>query len=442
VNYTPAIDRHELSPLRHKSRRHPAVGLVGTLISMAIGAAGCQVTTKAPTIGPVPANSFVQQWAAPVPSLKNDPVASLYLRGDTLYAYSKNNQVYGFSASGGGLSFADQVVGPTATLRAPSLLPEGKVVFPAADTLEEYDKAGRKLCSLPLDKPTHSPGVAVGYMFYVGLDSPTGGRLAALDLTPRVPTAAQVKMSEKLGVPLDKELNRAETKWEVLTIAGIQSTPVYYQGIIYVGDVSGKVWAINEQGSGIWSLPDGSHNFKADGPIHADLRIDEAGLYVASEDGNLYCVDRGNGRIRWTYYGGTPLDVAPVLSTTAIYQYVPGTGLVAIDKRSSINAKTKWVNDKATTCLSEDSHYVYALGNDGRLMALDKTDGHTVFRGVRKDIPVFATAEAPSKTPTIYAATSDGTVISVGPMLMPGTMGELVYDTIPSPFQVCLLDLN
>jgi outer membrane protein assembly factor BamB len=417
-------------------------GLVTALTTTVIAgllliAGGCQVATKPPGIVAVPAGAFVQKWSAPIPELKGDPCVNLYLRGSTLYAYARSNQVYGFSAAGGKLIFSDQVVGPTSPLRAPTLLPDNKVIFPAADTLEEYDRNGRRLRSLPLHEPTHSSGVAVGYTFYVGLDSPTGGRLAALDLTPRVPTEVQVTQAKRLNVSLEAEINRISTKWEVLTIAGIQSTPAFFQGVVYAGTLDGKVWAINEQGSGIWSLPDGSHVFRAAGPIHADLKIDDFGLYVASEDGSLYCVDRGTGRVKWTYFAGTPLDVAPVVTPSVVYQYVPGTGVVAIDKRPLGFAKAKWINAQAVSVLSEDSHYLYALENDGYLMALDKTDGHRVFRGATNDLSVFATDEG-NKVPTIYAATKDGTIIATDPVLRPGTMGVLVMDTIPAPFQICL----
>jgi glucose dehydrogenase len=178
--------------------------------------------------------------------------------------------------------------------------------------------------------------------------------------------------------------------------------------------------------------------FQSDGAIHADLKIDETGLYVASEDGNLYCVDRGSGRIKWTFFGGIPLDVPPLVTPTTVYQFVPGTGLVAIDKHVLGVARSKWTSDGAVSALSEDSHYVYALGSDGHLLALDKTDGHVVFRGVRHDLTVFATPDGPAKTPDIFAATADGTILCIGPVLRPGTMGELVLNTIPTPFHAGL----
>jgi hypothetical protein len=407
--------------------------LVGALAALA----GCQTLTKPPTIVEAPAGSFVQKWIAVIPELKDDPVSHLYLRGNTLYAYARSNQVYGFSAVGGHMMFSDKIVDSSSPLRAPTLLPDNKIVFPAADTLELYDLSGRRVQSLPLSKPTRSAGVAVGYTFYVGLDSPTGGRLAALDLTPRIPTAQQEANAKKLDVSLEPEIDRVSSKWEVLTVGGIQAAPVYYQGVVYAGDLNGSVWAINEQGSGIWSLPNGDHVFKTSGAIHADLVADDFGLYVASEDGSLYCVDRGSGRLKWTFYGGTMLDTPPVLTPTTVYQFVPGTGVAAIEKHALGVAKAKWVNADAVSCLADDTQNIYGQDKDGYLIAMDKTDGHTVFRGVRKDITVVADYNG-NKDGTIYAAVTDGTVLAASPVLRPGVMGFLVLNTIPTPFQVCL----
>jgi outer membrane protein assembly factor BamB len=415
-------------PSRMKSLM--AIAIIGAVLL----AGGCKTVTKPVTIGPVPAQSFVQNWLATLPNAKTDPVTNLYLRGETLYAYTRSNQVYGFTATGGTLVFSNQVVPAISTLRAPTLLPDHKIVFPAGDSLEEFDHTGRRLHSFPLEKPTHSAGVAVGYMLYVGVDSPTGGRLAALDLTPRVPTADQIAAAKKLNLALGPEINRLDTKWEVLTIAGIEAAPVFYQGIIYVGTLDGKVWAINEEGSGIWSLPDGSHVFQAAKAIHADLKVDELGVYAASADGSLYCIDRASGRIKWTYFAGAPLEAAPVLTSTTIYQAVPGTGLVAIDKHALGIAKAKWISPKAVRCLSEDSNYVYAVEDDGYLMALGKTDGQLAFRGARHDLIAFA-ADPTAKVPGIFTAAADGGLIGALPVFRPGTIGLLVMDTIPQPFQ-------
>jgi outer membrane protein assembly factor BamB len=440
VIYTPARDIDDSSAVRpvfqsSGIRSFVAAMIMGALMGAIIVTGGCQTVTKPATIAVVPAQSFVQNWVAKLPQTKTDPVSNLYLRGDTLYAYTRSNEVYGFSATGGTLVFSNQVVPAISTLRAPTLLPDHKIVFPAGDSLEEYDHTGRRLHSFSLEKPTHSSGVAVGYTLYVGVDSPTGGRLAALDLTPRAPTPDQIATATKMNIALGPEINRLDTKWEVLTIAGIEAAPVFYQGIIYVGTLDGKIWAINEEGAGIWSLPDGSHVFQAAGPIHADLKVDEVGVYAASTDGSLYCVDRASGRVKWTYFGGAPLDASPVLTTTTIYQAVPGTGLVAIDKHSLGLAKAKWVTPNAVSCLSEDSKYVYAVENDGYLMAIDKTDGSVAFRGARHDLTAFA-ADPKGKIPGIFTATADGALIGALPVFRPGTMGLLVMDTIPEPFQI------
>jgi outer membrane protein assembly factor BamB len=417
------------SPVRRIQR--PITKLLAGLV-LGASIAGCQTVKKQVEIVPAPPQSFVRQWTATVP-LKDDQLQAIYVRGDSLYAYSKKNQVFVFSAAGGKLLYADQVAPAIGTLRPPVLLPEGKAAFPTGDTLEIFDKAGKRLQSVKLPRPTHSPGVALVNTMYIGVDSETGGRLASLDLTMSAPTnpgatpgaAPGATGAEKPNVDVPPHTRLDINKWERLTVGGIEAAPVVYQGVAYAGTTQGKVFAINEQGAGIWSLPDGSNFFKADGPIHADLKADDVGVYAASEDGKLYCIDRGSGRIKWAYYGGAPLSASPVPTASGVYQYVPEQGLVCIDKLSHGVAKAKWINERAVRYLSEDDKYVYAQQNDGYLIALDKTNGYRVFRSQRKDFTLFS----PNiKDKTIYAATADGQIYSIAPVLHPGTVGELVMD--------------
>ena len=212
------------------------------------------------------------------------------------------------------------------------------------------------------------------------------------------------------------------TKWEVYTGSAIVGAPAFFQGVIYAGTEDGKVWAVNEGGSGIWELPDGSHTFQADGPIRGDLKADDVGVYAASRDAKLYCIDRGSGRAKWTYFAAAPLNDSPVVTATTVYQAVPDTGLVAIDKRSAGIAKPKWFNNEAVRFLSEDDKYVYAFHKGGGLMALDKATGLEAFHSKHRDLTLFAIDQ---KSSTIYGATADGMLYSIKPVLLPGVVGQM-----------------
>jgi outer membrane protein assembly factor BamB len=242
---------------------------------------------------------------------------------------------------------------------------------------------------------------------YAGLDYPTGGRLAALDLAMRY----------------------AASRWEVMSRAGISATPAVYANTIFFADERGAVFAVNEDKAPAWALERSS--FETDGSIVADLRADEGGLYVASMDGKLYCLDTGTGRVRWQYYASVPLVDSPAVTPDTVYQTIPGVGVAAIDKtQGKPNRDAKWVAAGATRFLSQDEKFVYLRGSDRRIMACDRATGEIKFRSQRNDFVAFAIN---TKTSMIYASTREGRVMGVMPVTKPGTVGTLVLAPVVTP---------
>jgi outer membrane protein assembly factor BamB len=360
---------------------------------------GCKTGPKGPT-GPetLPAQGFIESWRNPL-ALKNDELSRLYLMGDTIFAYSGKNTVYVLNSRGGDLKHIDPLGGTPGEVRRPVSLPD-RIIYPKRSSLEIFTTTGRSLGMLDLEHSIRSPAEGAGKYVYVGLDYPQGGRLAQIDLSRRYNNIS----------------------WEVHTGAGVSAKPIVYQETIYAGTEEGNVYALNATREAVWSLPNGI--FKTEGPITADLAADDYGLYVASTDSKLYCLDRGSGKIRWRFFGGSPLDTAPIPTSDSVYQYVKGMGLVAIDKTSGdFDRKPRWISAGAVQFLSQDDQNVYVLGSEGHILALDKKTGNAKFRSRRKDLTMFATNTADS---TIYAATKEGLVLAIKPVLTPGAVGTIV----------------
>jgi outer membrane protein assembly factor BamB len=209
------------------------------------------------------------------------------------------------------------------------------------------------------------------------------------------------------------------------TTQGISAAPVVLHDVVYAGGNDGRVWALTGGRDALWNLPGSA--FQTGGKISADLVVDEAGVYVASQDKQLYCLDRTSGKIRWSYYAPSPLLESPYVSATHAYQFVPHVGLVAIDKTQGGQARTPvWVQPLARQVLSVDDKYVYVSAG-GSILALDKATGDPIFRSQRTDMTAFAVN---MKDSTIYAATRVGTIMAVKPVLKPGTVGEIVSNEL------------
>jgi outer membrane protein assembly factor BamB len=355
--------------------------------------------------------------------LKNATITRIDVREKMLYVVSSNKQVTALNRGPGSIKFVAQVAQAGERLLAPVELTD-KVVFPTATSLELYDYNGVHQRSVNLEVPIRSGAAGAGSMIYFGADDPAGGRLEAFDLTR----------------------NFANRRWELLTPGGsISSTPVLYLGVLFVGTESGAVYAVNEERKPVWAT-EGSV-FQTAGPIVADLKADENGLYVASKGSILYCINRTNGKLQWQYFSGGPLYTAPIPTSDTIYIYSEGVGIAAVSKdiKGAYDRSAKWVYKAGRQFLAQDEKYAYLMETrrDEKdedlthhvIVAVDKETGKKAFESQHMDFSVFGTNPRDN---TIYAAYPTGQLFAIKPVLKPGQIGELVAAPVNATDAVAL----
>jgi outer membrane protein assembly factor BamB len=178
-------------------------------------------------------------------------------------------------------------------------------------------------------------------------------------------------------------------------------------------------------------LEKGAGTFNTSGKFLSDIKVDDFGVYASNTDSKLYCLDRVNGHIKWMYYASVPLKTSPVVTANMVYQYVDGTGIVAIDKTNgTFNRSPKWAVKGAVQVLSEDQQLIYLRRRDNRLLAVDKSSGEVVFTSKAHPFEVFATN---SKDSIIYGATRSGSVWAIRPVVQEGEVGTMVMDFRAEP---------
>jgi outer membrane protein assembly factor BamB len=361
-------------------------------------------------IVPVPAGNFTVAWRAQLEP-QRDALVELHLVEDRVYAYSRNHVSYAIDRASGGLQFITPVKISGDTLRPPIHLPE-RVVFPSASSLEVYDKSGRYQHPVDLPYPTRSAGIGVsrpgtGDFVVLGLDYPRGGRAAA--------------------ITVDRPYGNV--RWELMTFGGVSSRPAYYDNVLYIASEDGRVYAVGPDRDAHWPLEGGV--YVTSGRIVADLVADASGVYVASSDSKLYCVDRTTGKTKWQYFGGNALTDDPQVTEDSVYLAVPGQGVVAIDKNEGeFNRPARWEVRDARQFLAADKQNVYLRRRDNAILAVDKRTGEEKFASRTKAFEVFA-SNTTSDDGTIFAADKGGLVVAVRPVLSPGTVGELVRADAP-----------
>jgi outer membrane protein assembly factor BamB len=390
------------------------------LLTLALAASvigGCRQQEAPPSdtgkIQTLPAQSFKRDWGADL-ELKNDSVSRVFVREDLVIAYTKKNMAYVLNRGSGVVRFTAQVNDSPIPALEPVVLKE-RIVFPTNSTLEIYKRDGRFERSYTTSSSlrTNAVGVPGGSMVFFGVDARSTGRLVAVDTLP-----GQYK-------PVNE-------RWELMDDHGapISSAPAVTGGIVYVAFDDGEVYAVNQDNrQAIWSTSTGQ-TFKTYGAVKADLRADESGVYVPSTDFKLYCLDKTQGWIKWSYYAGAPLRDSPEVTATTLYVPVPGRGIVALDKTAPgtgrrDDRKPRWAVKDAVKFLAEDEKYAYLSRADHVVVAVDKATGEQKFTSRRTDFVAFATN---TKDSTIYAATKDGQVLAIVPVLKAGNVGELALD--------------
>ncbi|MEZ0267398.1 MAG: PQQ-binding-like beta-propeller repeat protein [Phycisphaerae bacterium] len=405
--------------MRHQGRR--LAGACGAWLTagvLGVLAAGCGPHAKpggnaAATVvaEPIPAQSFKREWAADL-KIGNDAVDRMFVSEDLLFVYTKSNTAYVMNRASGRVRFFDKVTTSKLPPHPPVVLKE-RIVFPTSSTLEVYRRDGlgkERSFSTKSSLRTNAVGWPGGSRVYYGVDTPGAGRMTATETLPG-------------------DYKPVREVWELMSTKGaaINSAPTVWAGVVYVAFDDGEVYAVNgENRATIWATSTGT-TFKTFGPVNADLRSDEYGVYVPSTDTKFYCLERGSGRKKWEYFAGHPLTANPETTLTTVYLPVSQLGMVAIDKtQGGAVREPKWVVRDMTRFLAEDEKHAYFQRNDNTIVAVDKASGEQRFTNRRRDLVAFA-SNPRDKDGTIYAATREGLVVAIRPVLKPGDVGETAW---------------
>jgi len=370
-----------------------------TLLVSAALVAGCQ-SNKEPAITELSPNNLRAVWTRTL-DLKDAAPREIYARDNMLFVYTTQNMVYQMDRKSGDVGFIIRAASPGAQAKPP-VLHEGSVIIPTDQTLDYYNTKGYRTASIKLKDPIRSGIATDKYGTYVGIDSGSGGaRIASIDASsPNSPY-----------------------RWQFLTKGVVVSTPAIYEGVLFSASDDGNVYAVDSDRNEAWTALKGV--FKTDGPVHGDVTAEKSGVYVASADSKLYCLNPRDGKILWQYYSGFPLFDSPAVTATTVYINVRDHGVAAIDKgNGEYERHARWVVPDTTRFLAEDDQYAFLLGKNNAIVAVDKKTGEVKFTSKRTDLVVFAVNTTDG---VIYAATAKGKVIAAVAVKRHGEVGELVW---------------
>jgi len=199
-----------------------------------------------------------------------------------------------------------------------------------------------------------------------------------------------------------------QKQWTYKPTASIRPTaPVTAGGLVFVGDHSGAVRAIDSDGKVKWQARTG-------GAIFFPPAVAEGRVYVGSADGRVYAYEATTGRLLWCFRaapadrwisvydklistwpvaGGVVVDRGVVYAAAGIAHY-DGTHVYALD---AVTGRVKWCNDSSGTVSEQFDSGVSLQGSlylaNGELRFL----GGNVHQTARYDLATGKCLNEPSQ---------------------------------------------
>ena len=174
---------------------------------------------------------------------------------------------------------------------------------------------------------------------------------------------------------VNKEYPFVKETWLNRTGVGIYSSPVVYDGKVYVGDDIGKLTCYNlANGKKIWS-------FRSNKRIVGTPAVDTGIVVFGSADKKIYGLDARTGKLLWTVTASEPVLGAVAIDNGIAYIGASDSTFRAIDIRTG---KELWAYKEVkgyieTRPCFEDNLVIFGAW-DNTLYALDKNTGKEIWK--------------------------------------------------------------
>jgi outer membrane protein assembly factor BamB len=199
---------------------------------------------------------------------------------------------------------------------------------------------------------------------------------AGLIAVSLAPGPARLRASPQASASARKPGPARVPTWLYQMAGGVESTPAVAGGTVYVGDSSGRVYALDAAtGSRRWVKVIG-------GSVFSPPAVTGGVVYVGSTDHDIYALDAATGRVRWTHRTGGQVNSGPAVADGTVYVGSSDGNVYALDAGTG---RVRWTQPTSGGVVSSPAvvgRMVYVGSGDGVLYALDAATG-----GVRWTYP-------------------------------------------------------
>ncbi len=194
-------------------------------------------------------------------------------------------------------------------------------------------------------------------------------------------------------------------RWKFATEGGIVGTPgiAVEENLIIFGSEDNSLYAVDIRTGKIqWTCQTG-------GPIRAAVNVEHGHAFFGSDDGKLYALRLTSGRPIWKFEAGAPIRSRPAITSERIVVGSESGDVIGLDLSGSV----KW-RFKAKRAVSSSpviiADIAYVGSQDWHVYALDVEFGSAAWR-VRTNKPIVSSPIVVGKT--LYIGSADGNLYAM-----------------------------
>ena len=174
--------------------------------------------------------------------------------------------------------------------------------------------------------------------------------------------------------------NTNDILWTYDTGSDVRSSPAIVNGILYIGDTDGTLYANDAYtGENIWT-------FQADGPIYSSPAVEDEIVYFLSASGTFYALDAGTGTVSWSVsIGGGPWDwSSPAVHNGKVFIGASSGIIYCFDATTGLQIWNTNIGGSPDSPISVANGKVFSGthnfdNNDPTLVALDENTGAIIW---------------------------------------------------------------
>jgi outer membrane protein assembly factor BamB/tRNA A-37 threonylcarbamoyl transferase component Bud32 len=157
--------------------------------------------------------------------------------------------------------------------------------------------------------------------------------------------------------------------WSFKVEDAVRSTPLIYNGVVYVGSYDNNLWALDAQEGGlVWK-------FATEGGIGSSPVYGGGSIFIGSSDYRLYAVNVRDGKRRWTFKADGKIFTTPALELGLIFFGSDDGKLYAL-KPGQTSAREMWhftTMDpiRSSPTVDKESESIFFGSDAGDFLCLD-----------------------------------------------------------------------